>query len=390
MAAVQLGFAEPFEKDAVFTIDEFPNKIGGKPLWLNPDHLLAADDVTCGICGKVMVLLTQFYTPEDDPPEAFHRTMYVFVCRDGKCHGQNWKQCIKAFRSQLPEDIPHFDASSPPERLLSDTRAPQCRVCGLLGSKVCSRCKLVQYCSREHQLDDWTQGKHKQYCSNSAESAVGGVSALLFPESELVSENEPEAPIVYDIETVAAQLQEQLKVNEQVAASLVEDDAEETEVEVDKAFLKFQKRVEREPEQVVRYARVAYDDDSTKVEPLWASDSGIPQPSDLPACPHCGKDRTFEFQIMPQLLTHLKIDHYARDALDWGTILVYSCSSNCQPTDDAGQPLPYMQEVVWRQLFSEQGMGDSAKKALEEAHAREILQRQTAPAVEGGADHEAR
>lgn len=63
---------------------------------------------------------------------------------------------------------------------------------------------------------------------------------------------------------------------------------------------------------------------------------------------------------MPQLLNVLHINHYAPDALDWGTVIIYSCIGNCQPSS-----MDYMEEVVWRQMFSDQGMGDRAKEALE-------------------------
>ncbi|KAJ3263496.1 hypothetical protein HK104_006639 [Borealophlyctis nickersoniae] len=61
MTAVQLGFVEALEEGTQLTatIDDFPNKVGGMPLWLNPERLLKADDLLCGVCGKVMVLLVQ-------------------------------------------------------------------------------------------------------------------------------------------------------------------------------------------------------------------------------------------------------------------------------------------------------------------------------------------
>ncbi|CAG8530750.1 18322_t:CDS:2, partial [Racocetra fulgida] len=54
---VELGFAEPPENP--LTADNFPNKIGGKPAWLNPAYVLTAENVLCGICKKPMVLLVQ-------------------------------------------------------------------------------------------------------------------------------------------------------------------------------------------------------------------------------------------------------------------------------------------------------------------------------------------
>ena len=54
---------------------------------------------------------------------------------------------------------------------------------------------------------------------------------------------------------------------------------------------------------------------------------------------------------MPQLLNYLAIDHSASDALDFGTLLVYSCKDNCHVEGKF-----YQQEVIKVQHFSEDGM----------------------------------
>jgi pre-rRNA-processing protein TSR4 len=51
------------------------------------------------------------------------------------------------------------------------------------------------------------------------------------------------------------------------------------------------------------------------------------------------------------LLNHLAIDHSASDALDFGTVLVYSCKDNCHV-----QGKHYQHEVALVQHFSEDGM----------------------------------
>lgn len=35
----------------------------------------------------------------------------------------------------------------------------------------------------------------------------------------------------------------------------------------------------------------------TNPEPLYVSDIGIPKAGDIPPCPDCGQERTFEFQV---------------------------------------------------------------------------------------------
>jgi pre-rRNA-processing protein TSR4 len=68
---------------------------------------------------------------------------------------------------------------------------------------------------------------------------------------------------------------------------------------------------------------------------------------------HC-----FDFvQIMPQLLNELSQDEMSEQALDWGTIAVYSCPVSCQQgvkaalTGEMGS-VPgsaYVEEYVWVQ-----------------------------------------
>jgi len=51
------------------------------------------------------------------------------------------------------------------------------------------------------------------------------------------------------------------------------------------------------------------------------------------------------------MLNHLAIDHSATDALDFGTVLVYSCKDNCHIEGKY-----YQHEVALVQHFSEDGM----------------------------------
>eukprot|EP00466_Bigelowiella_natans_P005227 jgi/Bigna1/71701/fgenesh1_pg.16_\ len=76
----------------------------------------------------------------------------------------------------------------------------------------------------------------------------------------------------------------------------------------DLVFDRFQAFMRANPEQVIRYNRLA---------------------ENVPKCKYCGGQREFEFQIMPQLLNYLNIDHFEKDSLDWGIIACYTCSGSC-------------------------------------------------------------
>jgi hypothetical protein len=107
-----------------------------------------------------------------------------------------------------------------------------------------------------------------------------------------------------------------------------------------KAFYRFQKRLLRSPEQIIRYHRGG--------EPLLPSDDSIvSSPSwKPPACEVCGGARVFELQLMPSFPYLINqyhdgegndddVEDEGEDGLcraEFGTILVYSCTKDCLPT----------------------------------------------------------
>lgn len=75
-------------------------------------------------------------------------------------------------------------------------------------------------------------------------------------------------------------------------------------------------------------------------QPLFVSSKH--QPENIPKCKECGGSRQFEFQIMPQLLNHLKVTDNI-DCLDWGIIAIYTCKNACLPNSK------YVEEFIWKQ-----------------------------------------
>ena len=110
----------------------------------------------------------------------------------------------------------------------------------------------------------------------------------------------------------------------------------------DPLYLKFQERIHRAPQQVIRYADgQSYDDDyddenkhdeddkdeGVWSEPLWMGKQDVIDcAKDVPKCAQCGCQRQFEFQVMPQLL-HI-LEQGVND-LDWGILAVFSCPNSC-------------------------------------------------------------
>lgn len=330
---VELGFIEnsdAWQLKSAF----FPSKLGGKPAWLDLEELPSAEALKCGKCQNQLIFLCQIYAPceenEENFVKNFHRTIFIFVCRNGQCCERNNSDHIKAFRSSLPRQNKFYPNTPPkldPNYDISIAKFVNlCNVCGILSEKKCSQCKQVYYCCRQHQVLDWKEG-HKMECNN---SNVDRQPQLLFPQSEIIIETE-------ELEDKTSNSEEELKKfqNLQLEGQTgTMSDASESDLdahaesEKDKVFSKFKKRIDEYPEQIIRYKRGG--------TPLWIAKEPIPQ--SIPVCQYCGKERQFEFQIMPQVLTLLK-----ENELDWGVIAVYTCKANC--TTGAN----YKQEYVFKQ-----------------------------------------
>ncbi|KAG9469520.1 hypothetical protein GDO78_020303 [Eleutherodactylus coqui] len=354
ITVMELGFVQECEPWRLRS-PQFPSKVGGRPAWLGEEGLPGPERLQCGVCKKPLAFLLQVYAPCTG---SFHRTLYLFACRDPACHRAGENRSYKVFRNQLPRKNETYSYGPPPDSPPpgEDPASFQlkcglqlCRVCGCLGPKSCSRCHKANYCDRLHQLIDW-RAQHKVVCAQEAD--VRGVEAadhgFLFPEYELVTEPEEldcdtsltddSTMSQMDVESMSSNVPsnlesslDDLKLNEDDLTAMAKHESED-----DKAFSRFKKRISVEPEQVLRYCRGG--------DPLWISLQNVPAENDIPNC-ECGAKRAFEFQVMPQLLNHLKVDSL-QESIDWGVLAVYTCAANCNAETC------YVEEFLWKQDVS--------------------------------------
>ncbi|XP_068728495.1 programmed cell death protein 2-like [Montipora capricornis] len=380
---VELGFTEEINNDDAIvklrmTSTFFPSKIGGIPAWLNLENLPDSKRMLCKICQKPMAFLLQVYAPMAHD-RSFHRSIFIFCCKDGKCHAQNSSGCFLVIRNQLKRENKFYSFHPPPDldemrelslESISDEFKPKawtdlCDVCGCRGDKMCAKCHMAQYCGKEHQAIDWKSG-HKGICTqllcaeeefSQNHSFEGNYtkqrSKVLFPEYELVTETEPDEDKNDDKseEEKIDEYKDFIQRNTGLTGTYSDDKGLESlaylgkeALIADRQFRKFKKRVAREPKQVLRYHKNG--------EPLWVSDDGKPSDGDIPAC-DCGSKRFFEFQVMPQMLNHLHVDSF-EDSVDWGTLAIYTCSQSC------GNGSAYLTEFLWKQNFADTGIPTTA------------------------------
>nr|XP_045015704.1 programmed cell death protein 2 isoform X2 [Jaculus jaculus] len=288
---VELGFAEVAPAWRLRS-EHFPSKVGGRPAWLGGAGLPGPEALGCARCGRPLAFLLQVYAPLPERPDAFHRGLFLFCCREPPCCAG-----LRVFRNQLPRKNEFYSYDPPPENSSSETEsvclqlksgAHLCRVCGCLGPKACSRCQNTYYCSKEHQTLDWRLG-HKQLCTKPDHlNHTVPDHNFLFPEFEIVTETEneilPEAVEKEDDYEVIGSMDEGL---EEELDFMAKHESREEYI-----FQKFKTQIALEPQQILRYGR--------GIKPLWISGENIPQEKDIPDC-RCGSKRIFEFQVQVML-----------------------------------------------------------------------------------------
>eukprot|EP01098_Paradermamoeba_levis_P006989 TRINITY_DN28_c0_g1_i7.p1 TRINITY_DN28_c0_g1~~TRINITY_DN28_c0_g1_i7.p1 ORF type:complete len:431 (-),score=136.79 TRINITY_DN28_c0_g1_i7:186-1478(-) len=396
-----LGFVRKFEEDDYdFNFRWFSSKVGGKPAWLVPENLPNRSQLTCGVCEGQLSFLLQLYGPLSAQPSAYHRQMYVFCCKKGECHknASSSSQIFKVFRAQIPKENPFYDeeVSELDEEEEGNDRlikaiALVCELCGQAGDKRCGGCRHVRYCSKQHQLDDWNLGHDVEckdwkecsgcksaldsfYCQRRKEwgrklydtspSASPSLKALqrrrspfLFEEFKVFTEDEDEEEVRKKEKEVEEKM-EQLKLLSIKEGNFKEkddedEDGEEEEKKEDKVFTVFQKKIAVYPDQILRY----YLHKGVR-EPEWVTTKGRPKAGDIPPCPSCSSPRVLEFQILPQLLYFLNVDE-KKDvtAIDWATLVIYTCKNSCSPAPSPSSPSPspyvYHEEFLWRQCYDD-------------------------------------
>ncbi|KAI3657522.1 hypothetical protein MP638_001215 [Amoeboaphelidium occidentale] len=347
---VTLGFVISPEEASALGKDTkscYESRIGGHPVFYGA--AANVDDLKCARCEKAMSLLLQLYAPDMDD---IHRNLYVFVCKT--CFTTNWKDGCKVVRHMALE--------------AKDCSA--CTVCGLNAPYTCANCKCAHYCSKDHQIMHWSIYDHKSECKSSLEA--NHVTAVKFGfKASFIETEEEEDDETEEIETLSEGVANTMALvpTKTIVAPEADDqpwgdeEYEKASADVDKAFLKFQKKLKHNRKQVIRYYRTFTEDDNdgSWLEPLWVADQGKLTREDVPNCELCGSQRTLEMQIMPQMLNYLDIDHVNPNAIDFGTLLIYSCDKNCSEFLNDGRS--WTSEFIYRQDFSSEGIGYEQKKA---------------------------
>ncbi|KAL1526770.1 hypothetical protein AB1Y20_015466 [Prymnesium parvum] len=332
---IELGYVSPWlDEWGPPKPEAFPSKVGGLPVWLDPERLPPPDSLQCGECGKKLRFLLQIYCPRwPELPHAFHRSVMLFCC-GGACllSLKGWKALRCNMGEETPfyargEDglyyCPRYHVATEREAGL-DQRAQ--KPDGLFNEGI------VQ---PELWLSTYPEGDWKASLAwwESESSERQHVESLLLRYRQ--EQGEPESEIK---ENTSGDPESQLTP----PSSSASDTLGEVGDDMEDGLYSFQRRVRANPEQVLRYWH------SSSSSPLWMSSSG--RVKSVPPCARCGAPRWFEFQVLPHLLASLHQNEHAaalEDLDDWGTVAVYSCSASCETP--SGSSSAYAEEFVWHQ-----------------------------------------
>ncbi|CAH0037307.1 unnamed protein product [Clonostachys solani] len=128
-------------------------------------------------------------------------------------------------------------------------------------------------------------------------------------------------------------------------------DREAFESTMDSAFQKFADRISQNPEQAIRYEFGGTPLLYSKTDPVGQklSQGGIP------GCGNCGGRRTFEVQLTPHAIAELEEDDLSLEGMEWGTVIVGVCASDCVPRGTKTGEVGHIEEwagVQWEELVS--------------------------------------
>ena len=387
---VHLGFVYNDDEgdEAVGDAYDFPSKVGGAPVWLDPRRTPQMHDgedtrgSAEGLASGSRFLL-QIYAPVDcDDGRAFHRTMYLF----------------------LPP-VPPTGTSCGSEQPGGETEE-SVRSHWLYGANkaVAMRCQLPRRNEFYGYFSDEQEARRSEVDEDGNivlrdRTEGDGATTVSARWSHIRGESFSEMPLEVGDESDEGDRDEDgdgLDIDEEDEeddgkgweyASGEDGEGDDDEMTIDEArqveefvdgecgasggggggendrqYEKFLKAIKPAPAQCLRYAFYK------GAEPLWPRADARVEPADIPRCEYCGGERQFEFQILPQLLHYLKLDGKASECnsdadpsasrtsseeaaghLDWGTVAVYSCGNSCSPPDSVRERTSYVKEFVWVQ-----------------------------------------
>ncbi|XP_077592085.1 programmed cell death protein 2-like isoform X1 [Stigmatopora nigra] len=299
------------------------NKVGGLPD-LVPGF--PPSSPRCGCCSVPLVHVVQVYCPLMGSP--YHRTLQLFACPAAECSGRAKSWTALRYQSLEVEGVGgRSSAKTEPAKEAPMSASDWCDSADDWGINEEFE-ELVEIVPEKEKVVDVPEEMSNQL------------------DSLHIAEPQPDVPILHPffISVVderdvlveddvglshAEKLLKDYERREGVVAGLDESSGEKYEKTQahhgDHSFSRFRKRISACPQQILRYCRGG--------QTLFISEPPTDERQLVPPCTSCGGPRTFEFQLMPALVSLLSwkdaVGTNAASLMEFGTVLVYTCAVSC-------------------------------------------------------------
>ncbi|XP_047566576.1 programmed cell death protein 2-like isoform X2 [Lutra lutra] len=277
------------------------SKLGGLPDAL---PAVAAPRPVCERCRQPLALVVQVYCPLEGSP--FHRLLHVFACPLPRC-GSGGARSWKVFRSQCLQTQE------------TEAQDAQKQENGLAAEDWCEG------------ADDW---------GSDSEEALPPQLTLRFGNDSSSAEDTDCTAQLEDLhlhDTVMGAAPPVSPGEETALPSVapqflpyyicvVDEEDYGDFVSLDHAHSLLREYQWKEGVDMEQLLSQRY---SWSGEPLFLT-STTSEVTEFPACSHCGDRRTFEFQLMPALVSMLRSTNLGL-SVEFGTVLIYTCEKSCWP-----------------------------------------------------------
>lgn len=413
---VQLGIPDGPITTQSDILDPGVSRIGGHPAFLASLQPLF-NSSCCKNCSNPMQLLVQMWCPLEDNPH--DRALYVWGCAQPEC--QRKEGSVRAWRGLRFNEKYAAKLEKKKARQLEIERAKKAAA---EAEKLKKEAAKVNPFSRKGSVTQSspfglgtatfdevapggqpkstsTQDAENDESEEDADDLVAVMEASSMADSEWTSA--PAYPAAY-LSTISEYIPSANKPKPlpKVDDGLDDDgpkdknqswaEGYENSLDVDQAFERFTRRVGYQPDQCIRYELggtplpFAKDPVFDRIFPLptskavfvtkaqFTAQSAASQrsyePSTLPSCPHCGDQRVFESQLMPNLINILRTPtgtagrkqtdeerrreveellKHGQCGMEWGTCLIFSCKKDCCLEDGKDIRSCWREELVFVQ-----------------------------------------
>lgn len=333
-----------------------------------------------------MALLLQLNGELPDRFPSHDRRIYVFACKRNSCRRKDgsiravrgvrqWKEDeIKALEEEKEEEQQKPEPQQPKQELGSALFGSTSFGTGAASASPFSQANpFSSSSSGAAQANPFASPAPKPAAGTTTPEPVSNKLSKTFAETLSINAPKPPPPppaepwpeesaqptpypVLYladadyeALEPTPAEVPENARIEDADAPEPSALDREAFESSMDATFQKFADRLSQNPEQVIRYefggTPLIYSK-KDKVGDLL-SRSGIPR------CSNCGDRRTFEVQMTPNAIAELEADDLSLEGMEWGTIIVGVCQSDCLPGGQSMGEAGYLEEwagVQWEEL----------------------------------------